>query len=75
MLSKHGENKLTQEIQKALLFACDHHPQPPGIDGASAQAPGVDAKPPLPDPVHHPARKKIYFFKSVFQLNTVTMVQ
>ncbi len=56
MLSKHGENKLTQEIQKALLLACDHHPQTPGIDGASAQAPGVDAKPPLPDPVHHPAR-------------------
>ena len=46
------------KVEEGALLASDRLAQPPGIDGADANAPRVERKPPLLDSVWDPVRKK-----------------
>jgi hypothetical protein len=53
----HLEAELPQEVQEGLLLASVGHPQTPGIHRTDAQAPLVEGKPPLANPVQHPKKQ------------------
>ena len=55
---KHLDHQLPHEVEEGALLAGDGLAQPPGIDGADADAPRVERKPPLLDSVWDPVRKK-----------------
>lgn len=54
MLGEHANHQLPQKVEEGLLLPADLHPQPPGVDGSHTETPGVDAKPPLANPVGYP---------------------
>ena len=55
---KHLNHQLPHKVKEGALPAGDGLAQPPGIDGADANAPPVERKPPLLDSVWDPVRKK-----------------
>jgi len=60
---QHLTAELPQEVEQGLLLASDFHAQPPGVDGAGIQRPGIDRKPPLFDPVVDSEKAEQFFRK------------
>ena len=54
MLCEHLDHELPDKVQERLLLAGSAHAQPPGLDSADTERPGVDGPPPLSDAERYP---------------------